>query len=498
MAAYKIDVSSPGADPMEHKCTCGCVPCAETCCSLDCIERPRFFCGQLLTDQDLTALVDWTRDKLRLNRFRDGWGVVCGFDVRSDPKNRAGVIIGPGYALSCCGDDLVACEDFKLDLSGVCKNQNGPCPPCSKKDGEEETVVNFGGVPVPESQVRRIDLYIAYEEQLADPQTALGRSACKEAAACEYGRVNEGVRVSWLPAIQDVDPWWNAASAWKDKYDQCAELLQQLKGVNDPKNVKATLCRWIDRHPLQEFAFLQNWICQLTDSDALPPELVFWLVQDCRNAFLRCACHACDASSGVPLARVWLHANPDGGRNERCNVLRIDSYPPYRRPLQRDCWPAPFGMVNLGQVIWHTPEEARLILVRLGLQVGVDVEFATLADVSSLWDDGLFALPADSISLRIMKSEFGERVVGVAGAKGPWADIKPPAKIAALKSTAEPADFKKISGIGDKTAAKLTDSGIKTFKQLADASLETLKGLFPALKDDVLNQWKDAARTEAG
>src|SRR5713101_5540164 len=101
-------------------CGCGCADHEETCCGLDCLTKPRFFCGQLLTDQDMTALVGWTQNKLALSRFRHGWGVVCGLDVRCDPMNPASVVVTPGYAVSCCGEDIVVCKEYPVDLSGLC------------------------------------------------------------------------------------------------------------------------------------------------------------------------------------------------------------------------------------------------------------------------------------------------------------------------------------------------------------------------------------------
>ncbi|HEX6863312.1 MAG TPA: hypothetical protein VF414_10880, partial [Thermoanaerobaculia bacterium] len=110
-------------------CPCGCSPCPDDGCRLECLTRPRFFCGQLLTDRDLEALTGWTRDRLALARFRHGWGVVCGLDVRCDPDPRrpAGVIVSPGYAVSCCGQDVVLCEEAKLDLREACREDEEPC-----------------------------------------------------------------------------------------------------------------------------------------------------------------------------------------------------------------------------------------------------------------------------------------------------------------------------------------------------------------------------------
>ena len=41
---------APAAEKGAKPCRCGCCH-EEICCELDCLERPRFFCGQLLTDR---------------------------------------------------------------------------------------------------------------------------------------------------------------------------------------------------------------------------------------------------------------------------------------------------------------------------------------------------------------------------------------------------------------------------------------------------------------
>src|SRR5258708_35156071 len=98
-------------------CGCGCTAHEETCCGLDRLTKPRFFCGQLLTDQDMTALVAWTQNKLGLSRFRHGWGVVCGLDVRCDRTYPASVMVTPGYAVGCCGEGLVGCNGYTVERS---------------------------------------------------------------------------------------------------------------------------------------------------------------------------------------------------------------------------------------------------------------------------------------------------------------------------------------------------------------------------------------------
>src|SRR5262245_25466521 len=101
-------------------CPCGCAPCDKQCCDLECLVRPRFFCGQLLTDADLTALVEWSRARFRLARYRHGWGVICGLEVSCDPQKPAGVLIHPGYAIDCCGNDIVVCTPSSYSLANAC------------------------------------------------------------------------------------------------------------------------------------------------------------------------------------------------------------------------------------------------------------------------------------------------------------------------------------------------------------------------------------------
>src|SRR5207248_2552434 len=124
------------------------------------------------------------------------------------------------------------------------------------------------------------------------------------------------------------------------------------------------LLNWIDRYPLSQFCSLRDEICNLDlGNERRLVKILFELVQDCRNVYLNCGCTGCDADEGVPLARVFLELMEGGG----CHVLAIDPYPPYRRPIQPDCWPAPLGKVNVGRFIWHRWEEMCTALVDLGL-----------------------------------------------------------------------------------------------------------------------------------
>jgi hypothetical protein len=367
------------------------------------------------------ALLGWTQDKLRLTRYRHGWGVVCGLEVRCDPEQASGVIVEPGYAVSCCGDDIIVCEPTAFDLSDACREEKDPCAELKKPEEVES-----------EPKIVGVDLYIRYKEEPSDPQTALGRSVCREVAKCEYSRTRETFELTWRFAARGSDPVEAAAKRWHEAYDKCLEVVRCFKGQfmlskvqskEANKEAKNWLLRWIDEHPLHQFCFVRDWICTLDlSNEAEAVKVLFWLVQDCRNAFLTCKCHDCQEHPGVPLARVWLQAKDDQG-TRCCNVVGIDAYPPYRRPISPECWPAPLGQVNLGQVIWHRWEEARAKLAELGVRVGKRKQYHELATLIAALESGevqydhLFAgyeeevvpVTLDAVAGQV---PLGERVVG--------------------------------------------------------------------------------------
>jgi hypothetical protein len=466
-------VSVPTREPAAKPRTCGCDHGGEeTCCALDCQVRPRFFCGQLLTDQDLDALVGWTRDKLRLTRYRHGWGVVCGLEVRCDPDpRRAGsVVVGPGYAVSCCGDDIVVCADATVDLSQQCRPEPDPCAdvspraaPAGKATKEEWTVEelifertrwSLGEVEeevdlatVDEAELRRkpppvarpvaVDLYLGYAEELTDPQTALVKSTCTSVAGCEFGRVKEGHTLVPRRAEPGADPLTVAAAHWREGYDRCLEVVRRLRARfpslrGHERETVGWLIRWLQEHPLHRFCFVLDRLCALRDreddvGESLLAALLFWIVQDCRNAALACPCHSCQGSPGVPLARIWLRPAPASGG--ACTVLDIDSAPPYRRPIGHECWPAPPGSVNVGRFIWHRQWEACTGLAELGFPSVAFQDVAlpkTLDELDELLACDPFIPCGDTPVAKVLAAEGSRFVVAICKGDG-GGDAKGPA-----------------------------------------------------------------------
>jgi hypothetical protein len=140
--------------------SCECGGGAAVCTDLN-FRRPRFFAGQLLTEDDLQALTDYVVGKNRLhNRFLFGDGVVCGLTVTCHPCGGGQVTVAPGFALDCCGNDiLVPCKedlDVKALIRDLRKRQLAgyDCgDPCDEKDPDK----------------RSYGLYLTYTETLQDP-----------------------------------------------------------------------------------------------------------------------------------------------------------------------------------------------------------------------------------------------------------------------------------------------------------------------------------------
>jgi hypothetical protein len=118
------------------KSPCDPAPICPACGGLECLCRPRFFAGQLLTADDLNRLEEYIVAKNRLhNRYLVGWGVACGLEVvcnACDPGGKGSVIVKSGYALSPCGNDIIVCGDTHVnicDLIARCRPPGDMCIP---------------------------------------------------------------------------------------------------------------------------------------------------------------------------------------------------------------------------------------------------------------------------------------------------------------------------------------------------------------------------------
>lgn len=185
-------------------CTCGGASC--TTCQSQTFVRPEFFAGQLLTEDDLQSLVNYVAAKNRLHaRYLFGPGVVCGLKVKREPCKCGRVIVEPGYALDCCGNDIVVSCAQTLDINSMintlmvklrggydCGDQ---CAEQEKADASATSGVNSSGNnnngTQSKSRPKRYCLYINYCEQGTDPVTPYSTGTTCGQSVCQTTRVQE-------------------------------------------------------------------------------------------------------------------------------------------------------------------------------------------------------------------------------------------------------------------------------------------------------------------
>src|SRR5882762_441090 len=121
--SYKATGCGCGSSGSSSVAPCGCGGADCAACQGQGIARPRFFAGQLLTEDDLQLLTEYVGQKDRLhNRHLFGAGVVCGLEVTCHPCGEGRVIVHPGYALDCCGNDLTLACARPLDINGMIRD----------------------------------------------------------------------------------------------------------------------------------------------------------------------------------------------------------------------------------------------------------------------------------------------------------------------------------------------------------------------------------------
>ncbi len=183
---------------------CGCGGCGGGDCggsgmvsadlSATAFARPRFFAGQLLTEDDLGALTAYVTAKDRLhNRYLFGAGVVCGLWVSCDPCGGGTVTVQPGYALDCCGNDLVLAVPRDAG-----RQRHDPRPAgCPARQGLRRPLRRTRARNPPDGKnpalTRHYCLYARYGEQATDPVAPYATEEPCGQVACEPTRIREGI-----------------------------------------------------------------------------------------------------------------------------------------------------------------------------------------------------------------------------------------------------------------------------------------------------------------
>lgn len=212
-------------------------PC--TPCETAAFVRPRFFAGQLLTEDDLGALIDYTLAK---QRFRNAWlfgaGVVCGLEAACGPCDSSQLVVEPGYAIDDCGNDLVLGCTRTLDLAPMIRELQArerggidcaePCPPPA--------------IQAPPAPHRHYDLYARYTERADQPVAAYQVDDDCSAASCEPTRILEGLAFELrCPAPAGV------ARTMSERLAGCAAMIEPSEDMTAQAVGYARLHRQLGR-----------------------------------------------------------------------------------------------------------------------------------------------------------------------------------------------------------------------------------------------------------
>ena len=194
-----VKANQPAASRVTSKGDCGCgggcgSGCRdhhkpEACCGLTCFERPQYFCGQLLSDQDLTLQENYFREKNKLyHRTIDGFGVVCGLRMRCEPNCNGHILIGDGYAIDCCGNDLVVCSPRNYDVIGELRKRKWLIERGDECCGDENRDRDNCDIK------QCFYIGICYAEERAEFVTPYTTDCSPAPGPCQPTRIHEGVK----------------------------------------------------------------------------------------------------------------------------------------------------------------------------------------------------------------------------------------------------------------------------------------------------------------
>ena len=244
-------------------------------------KRGKYFHGMLMTDRDFTEEQRYHIEKMKLhNRMLHGWGVVrgLGMTMKDDKKS---IIINPGLALDCYGNEIFVCRKYELDLSKIKKLNT--TQESTEKCAQDKSLVNKWYV------------VIRYYEKGTD-QALVHASATSECAGnvCNASRMQEGFcldvykegEISCPKRLTGlIDDYCNESNTDEDirrhfcdellyPYDCCRDSKVVLGSfiLNQDKNIE-NIDNWDCRKFVITFGLLQQWM-RVIAPNKIPFEII--------------------------------------------------------------------------------------------------------------------------------------------------------------------------------------------------------------------------------
>ncbi len=157
--------------------------CCPACTGLQCLDRTRFFAGQLLSEADLNNEQSYWLAKSRLhNRYLNGWGVVCGMQVTCGECD-GWVTVHSGYAIDPCGNDIIICEDQNFNVAQAIQQC---CAPASTNT-PNCTPLRYNPSPTCKDARQEWCITVQYQEQPSRLITPLTPATSQSSQACSCG-----------------------------------------------------------------------------------------------------------------------------------------------------------------------------------------------------------------------------------------------------------------------------------------------------------------------
>lgn len=148
------------------------------------LTRTRFFDGMFLTQADLSNEQVYWQMKRRLTNRALGTGVVWGLRLELDVKTQT-YRLGPGYALDCCGNDLVVECPITISQSELYKRS--------------QDLLTGITSPRRSDEAYPFSVVLQYVE-CPDAIRPVHRDACTPSgSACEPSRIRESCRLLLVP-----------------------------------------------------------------------------------------------------------------------------------------------------------------------------------------------------------------------------------------------------------------------------------------------------------
>ncbi len=391
------------------------------CGGLECLCRPRFFAGQLLTEDDLNRLENYIVAKNKLhNRYLHGWGVVCGLEVACH-RCKGFVTVKSGYALSPCGDDIVLCNEQAVNVCELiqhCRQQQFDCdsafpaPPAICGDQDEDWI-----------------LYVCYDEKPSRGITPLqgassSKCSCGGSSSCGCGGTSAGCSCGASTKTEQLAYRSVPAkvSAQCEPTVLCEGFKFQLKKV-PPPTTKRDLGEFVNRLQLclKDFTQVQTSIDNLNDnSQRSQVELIKATLNALANQHSIFDCgllkRLSDISTTGPMNEVKLNLssiNFELFRECFCSAL----LPPCDPPAEDNCVPLATLTLNCRDgcnvVKICNLENRRLLISMPALEYWLEGLFRQLrvGDVLTRLCCGEIEFPRRAVTRTdVLQSIFGEAV----------------------------------------------------------------------------------------